>query len=73
MQIIIGVITRSFRSYCYVILLLFVFVFIYALLGIQIYQGKYDFGPDERITRGNFEDFSVAFVTTFQVLTMENW
>lgn len=47
MQVIIGVITRSFKSFMYVILLLFVFVFIYALLGIQIYQGKFDFGPDE--------------------------
>ena len=57
----------------YVILLLFVFVFIYALMGIQIYQGKFDFGPDERIPRGNFEEFGIAFVTVFQVLTMENW
>ena len=73
MQVIIGVITRSFRSFMYVILLLFVFVFIYALLGVQIYQGTYDFGPDEPLPRGNFEDFGIAFVTVFQVLTMENW
>ena len=49
----------------YVILLLFVFVFIYALLGIQIYQGNYDFGPDERLPRENFEEFGIAFVTVF--------
>ena len=73
MQVIMGVITRSFRSFMYVILLLFVFVFIYALLGVQIYQGTYDFGPDEPLPRGNFEDFALAFVTVFQVLTMENW
>lgn len=65
MQVIIGVITRSFRSFMYVVILLFLFVFIYALLGIQIYQGKYDFGPNEELPRGNFEDFGIAFVTVF--------
>ena len=73
MQVIIGVIQRSFKSFMYVILLLFVFVFIYALLGIQIYQGRYDFGPHETLPGGNFEDFGIAFVTVFQVITMENW
>lgn len=73
MQVIIGVVTRSVRSFMYVILLLFVFVFIYALLGIQIYQGNYTFGPDAELPRGNFEEFGIAFVTVFQVLTMENW
>ena len=45
MQVIIGVIQRSFRSFMYVILLMMLFVFIYALLGIQIYQGRYNFEP----------------------------
>ena len=65
MQVIIGVISRSFRSFMYVILLLVLFVFIYALLGVQIYQGKYNFGPDEPIPSGNFEEFSIAFITVF--------
>ena len=73
MQVIIGVISRSFRSFMYVILLLILFNFIYALLGIQIFQGKYDFGPDEPMPPGNYEAFGIAFVTVFQVLTMENW
>ena len=73
MQVIIGVITRSFRSFMYVILLLALFVFIYALLGIQIFQGNYDFGPDEPLPPGNYEEFGIAYVTVFQVLTMENW
>ena len=65
MQVIIGVITRSFRSFMYVILLLALFVFIYALLGIQIFQGKYDFGPDEPLPPGNYEEFGIAYVTVF--------
>ena len=54
-------------------ILMFVFIFIYTLLGRQIFQGKYNFGPDEELPRANFESFSVAFITVFQVLTMENW
>ena len=73
MQVIIGVISRSFKSFMYVILLMILFVFIYALLGIQIYQGSYDFGPEESLPEAHFEEFSIAFVTVFQVLTMENW
>ena len=73
MQVIIGVISRSFKSFMYVILLMILFVFIYALLGIQIYQGSFDFGPDESLPSAHFEEFSIAFVTVFQVLTMEQW
>lgn len=54
-------------------ILMFVFIFIYTLLGRQIFQGNYDFGPDEELPRGNYETFTVAFVTVFQILTMENW
>jgi len=54
-------------------ILMFVFIFIYTLLGRQIFQGSFNFGPDEELPRANFESFSVAFITVFQVLTMENW
>ena len=29
--------------------------------------------PGEDLPRANYESFSIAFVTVFQVLTMENW
>ena len=29
--------------------------------------------PDEEMPRANYETFSVAFITVFQVFTMENW
>ena len=45
--------------------LMFVFIFIYTLLGRQIFQGRFDFGPDEELPRSNFETFAVAFVTVF--------
>ena len=60
-------------DFVWITLLMFVFIFIYTLLGRQIFQGQYDFGPDEELPRGNYESFAIAFITVFQVLTMENW
>jgi hypothetical protein len=71
MQTIMDVISRSISSFGYLSLLLLLFIFIYALLGMQTYGGKFNF--DEGLPRGNFDDFNTAFVTVFQVMTMENW
>jgi hypothetical protein len=71
MQTIIDVITRSISSFLYLALLLLLFIFIYALLGMQTFGGKFNF--DEGVPRGNFDTFNTAFITVFQVLTMENW
>jgi len=71
MQVIISVIQRSFSSFTYIALLLFVFIFIYALLGMQLFGGQFDF--EDGKPRGNYDEFNVAFVTVFQILTMENW
>ena len=46
-------------------ILMFVFIFIYTLLGRQIFQGQYNFGPDDEMPRANYETFTVAFVTVF--------
>ena len=73
MKMIIGVIIRATMDFVWITLLMFVFIFIYTLLGRQIFQGIYDFGPDEELPRANFESFAIAFITVFQVLTMENW
>ena len=73
MKQVINVMQRSFMDFILITILMFVFIFIYTLLGRQIFQGNYDFGPDEDLPRANYETFTVAFVTVFQVLTMENW
>ena len=70
---VIGVIQRTFMDFVLITILMFVFIFIYTLLGRQIFQGKYDFGPDAEMPRAHYESFTVAFITVFQVLTMENW
>ena len=71
MQTIIDVIARSISSFLYLAMLLLLFIFIYALLGMQTFGGKFDF--DDGKPRGNFDSFNSAFITVFQVLTMENW
>ena len=73
MAVVIGVIQRAASDFILITILMFVFIFIYTLLGRQIFQGQFDFGPEEELPRANFESFSVAFITVFQVLTMENW
>lgn len=72
MQVIIGVIGRSISSFIYLALLLLLFIFIYALMGMQLFGGQFK-GWDDEIPRQNFDTFPIAFLTVFQILTMENW
>lgn len=69
MQVIIGVISRSISSFIYIAILLMLFVFIYSLLGSQLFGGQIKNGE----FRSHFDSFNQSFVTTFQLLTMENW
>ena len=81
MQIIIGVMQRSVKSFIYIALLLFLFTYIYALLGMCLFGNlhKYEVGMglsngnNGPVSRGNFDNFHNAFITVFQLLTMENW
>ena len=40
---------------------------------MQIFGGTYNFLEENEKARQNFDDFFSAFLTIFQVLTMENW
>ena len=73
MQVIMGVISRSISSFIYLALLLLLFIFIYSLMGMQLFSGIYDDDWEEEKPRANFDSFIAAFLTVFQVLTMENW
>lgn len=51
---------------------MFLFIIIYALLGMQMYGGEfmnYRYNP----YRNNYDSFQNAFITVFQLLTLENW
>ena len=71
MQTIMAVIARSYKSFIYITVLMFLFVIIFSLLGMSLFGGLFNFVDGK--PRGNYDSFSIAFVTVFQVLTMENW
>eukprot|EP00347_Sterkiella_histriomuscorum_P004762 403359206 len=81
MQIIIGVIQRSIKSFIYIAFLLLIFVYIYALLGMTLFGDivKYPVGQNLSngnqgpVSRQNFKDFHNSFISVFTLLTIENW
>lgn len=68
---IVKAIGKSLSNFGYLFLLLGLFLVIFTLLGMTIYSGQFNF--PEGLPRGNFDTFHWGFVTTFQVLTTENW
>jgi hypothetical protein len=72
MKVIVEVIGGALEQFAYIALLLFLMIFIVSLLGMQIFGGNFDF-PDQKRVRLNFDSFPTAFMTIFQVLTLENW
>ena len=59
---------NSMKSIASLLLLLFLFIVIFALLGMQMFGGKFDriFEVEEK-PRNNFDSFWGALVTVFQV------
>ncbi|CAJ0967784.1 unnamed protein product [Ranitomeya imitator] len=56
---------NSVRSIASLLLLLFLFMIIFALLGMQMFGGKFDF-EDTEIRRSTFDTFPQALITVFQ-------
>lgn len=57
---------NSVRSIASLLLLLFLFIVISALLGMQLFGGRYDF-EDTEVRRSNFDSFPQALISVFQV------
>lgn len=55
------------------LLLLFLFIVIFALLGMQVFGGKFNFNPMQPKPRANFDTFIQSLLTVFQILTGEDW
>jgi len=70
MQVIIEVVSKSLEDFMYIFMLLILFNYIYALLGMQLYGGSFNFSDPPRM---NFDDFFSAYMTVFDLLTIENW
>ena len=64
MAVIVDVISRSIESFFYIMVLMLLFVFIFALLGMQIFGGSYEFGDEEK-ARANFDSFWISYVSVF--------
>ncbi|XP_014476692.1 PREDICTED: voltage-dependent calcium channel type A subunit alpha-1 isoform X13 [Dinoponera quadriceps] len=61
----------SMRSIISLLFLLFLFILIFALLGMQLFGGQFNFESGTPPT--NFNTFPIALLTVFQVLTGEDW
>ena len=86
LQKVIVTVTRSFNKILPLSIILLLFMFIFSLLGMQLYGGGFMFvgrGPECyswedvengcSIPRANFDNFGVAMVTIFQMMTGEDW
>ncbi|XP_060810711.1 voltage-dependent calcium channel type A subunit alpha-1 [Amyelois transitella] len=62
---------NSMRSIISLLFLLFLFILIFALLGMQLFGGQFNFEGDTPPT--NFNTFPIALLTVFQILTGEDW
>ncbi|TGZ60418.1 hypothetical protein CRM22_008542 [Opisthorchis felineus] len=62
---------NSMRSIISLLFLLFLFILIFALLGMQLFGGDFNFG-EGRPTQ-HFDTFVKALLTVFQILTGEDW
>ncbi|KAM6921515.1 LOW QUALITY PROTEIN: voltage-dependent R-type calcium channel subunit alpha-1E [Xenentodon cancila] len=61
---------NSMKSIISLIFLLFLFIVVFALLGMQLFGGRFIF---EEYTPTNFDTFPAAIMTVFQILTGEDW
>ena len=58
---------NSMRSIASLLLLLFLFIVIFALLGMQLFGGKFNFDDTKEMPRSNFDTFWQSLLTVFQV------
>ncbi|KAF2879670.1 hypothetical protein ILUMI_26498, partial [Ignelater luminosus] len=62
---------NSMRSIISLLFLLFLFILIFALLGMQLFGGQFNFEGGTPPT--NFNTFPIALLTVFEILTGEDW
>ncbi|XP_056590576.1 calcium channel, voltage-dependent, P/Q type, alpha 1A subunit, b isoform X5 [Triplophysa dalaica] len=62
---------NSMKSIISLLFLLFLFIVVFALLGMQLFGGQFNF--DQGTPPTNFDTFPAAIMTVFQVLTGEDW
>eukprot|EP01049_Picozoa_sp_SAG25_P010899 SAG25_NODE_1248_length_3497_cov_2.088287_2_plen_540_part_00 len=85
LKAVLVTISKTFSSLIPLSIILCLFMFIFALLGMQLFGGKFFFPSRDdcsswdmvqtgcSIPRANFDTFGTAFVTIFQMLSGEDW
>ncbi|KPP78631.1 voltage-dependent L-type calcium channel subunit alpha-1F-like [Scleropages formosus] len=63
---------NSMKAIASLLLLLFLYLIIFALLGMQLFGGKFNF-DETQTKRSTFDSFPAALLTCFQILTGEDW
>uniref|UniRef100_F6XKU9 Voltage-dependent R-type calcium channel subunit alpha n=1 Tax=Ornithorhynchus anatinus TaxID=9258 RepID=F6XKU9_ORNAN len=61
----------SMKSIISLLFLLFLFIVVFALLGMQLFGGRFNFS--DGTPSANFDTFPAAIMTVFQILTGEDW
>jgi hypothetical protein len=71
LRTVLTVMIATLGDLVYILLLLLMFVFIFTILGMQMFGGLYL--EQDYIPRWNFDSFSIAMFTTFQIMTYDSW
>jgi len=73
LRALVNSLLNSMQSIASLLLLLFLFMMIFALLGMQVFGGKFGYDENAEKPRGNFDNFWISLLTVFQILTGEDW
>ena len=73
MRMILQTVMQTLPQMSYLMLVAALFIFISAIAGMQLFGSKLNAPALEAKPRENFDNFGVAMLTVFQMLTGENW
>ena len=71
-KFLVSVLNRTMSSFIYLAILLILLNFVYALVGMEVFGGKIDRSLPTYYNI-NFDTFWVAFLTVFNIVTLDNW
>ena len=72
MRFIVSILGKTMSSFIYLAVLIILLNFIYAVFGMQIFANQFD-SKDPNYLIFNFDSFFSAFVTVFNIITLDNW
>ena len=72
LHFLFSIISRSLPSFIYLALLFLLLNFVYALVGMQLFGGFIN-KNDPDYNTFNFDTFWVAFLTVFDIVTLDGW